>query len=107
MSQTTQRKDRLAADKQKIITLLKARRVELSCQEIATELKMDFMYTRALLIAMLKSQDVCRNPSLWSLNKRRTTSRKKEPLYPNFDKEHEEWKKRVLVKKQRFNPFGQ
>ena len=98
MSRTTQRKAHLAADKAKIITLLKARRVELSYQEIATELKMSFTYARGLLIAMLKSQDVHRSPSLWSISSKRPTTKK--PLYPNLDQEHEEWQRQVLEKKQ-------
>ena len=108
-----QQKIRIAADKEKILTLLKNAPEGMLSAEITKQLQLNSKYTRTLLIALRKSEDVSCilvNPAtcthIGTIRKDPIPTSKKEPLYPDFDKEHEEWRKQVLARKQRFNPFG-
>ncbi len=108
-----QQKERVAADKEKILTLLKNAPEGMFSAEIAKQCGFNSKYTRTLLIALRQSEIVsCTmiNPAtrthIWSIRKDPIPTSKKEPLYPDFDKEHEEWQKQVLAEKPRFNPFG-
>lgn len=111
-SNTTQARDRKEADKQRIINLLKEKDGVLSA-EIATKLQITPKYVRTLLIAMRNNKLIsCKRIAeksrvhLWSLYKDTPLPTKECPLYPDFDKEHEEWRKQVLSKKPRYNPHG-
>ena len=108
-----QQKIRIAADKEKILTLLKNAPEGMLSAEITKQCSFNSKYTRTLLIALRQSEIVsCTmiNPAtrthIWTIRKDPIPTSKKEPLYPDFDKEHEEWRKQVLAPKQRFNPFG-
>ncbi|MBK9952859.1 MAG: hypothetical protein IPP10_15530 [Candidatus Competibacteraceae bacterium] len=108
-----QQKERVAADKKRILALLKDAPEGMLSAEITKQLQLNSKYTRVLLIALRSSEDVsctmidaAKRIHIWSIRKDPIPTSKKEPLYPDFDKEHEEWRKQVLTPKQRFNPFG-
>lgn len=97
---------RIFADKKKILAALNSVANGMVFSDIATRLPISRLRLKGLLIALLKSNDVFYNDGVWSVHKKPTPACKQEPLYPDFDKEHEEWRKQVLAPKQRFNPFG-
>lgn len=94
---------RIFADKKKILAVLNSAINGMIFSEIAARLTISRLRVKGLLIALRKSNDVFHNDGVWSVHKKPIPpSRKQEPLYPDFDKEHEEWQKQVLEKKPRF-----
>lgn len=96
---------RIFADKKKVLAVLNMVEV-MTFSEIVEQLPISSSRIKGLLIALLKSNDVFHNDGVWSVHKKPTRARKQEPLYPDFDKDHEEWQRQVLAKKPQFNPFG-
>lgn len=92
---------RIFADKKKILAALNSAANGMVFSDIVTRLPIGRLRLKGLLIALLKSNDVFHNDGVWSVHKKPTPpSRKQEPLYPDFDKEHEEWQKQILERKQ-------
>ena len=107
ISERLRKEKRVFADKKKILATLNSATNGMIFSEIAARLTISRPQVKGLLIALLKSNDVFHNNGIWFVHKKPIPpSRKQEPLYPDFDKEHEEWQKQVLEKKPRFNPFG-
>lgn len=106
ISERLRKEKRIFANKKKILAVLNNATDGMIFSEIAACLPINRLQIKGLLIALLKSNDVFHSDGMWFSYKKPTSIRKQEPLYPDFDKEHEEWQKRVLEKKPRFNPFG-
>ena len=106
INERLRKEKRIFADKKKILAILNSVADGMVFSEIAARLPISNSRVKGLLIALYKSHDVIYSNGIWSSCKKSTSIRKQEPLYPDFDKEHEEWQKRVLEKKPRFNPFG-
>ena len=94
---------RIFAEKKKVLTVLARAANGMIFSEIAARLPIGRSRIKGLLIALRKSNDVFYDNGVWSTYVKPT---KQEPLYLDFDKEHEKWQEQVLAKKQRFNPFG-
>lgn len=92
---------RIFADKKKILAVLNNAADGMVFSDIAARLPIGRLRLKGLLIALLKSNDVFHNDRVWFVRKKPTPpSRKQELLYPDFDKEHEEWQKQILERKQ-------
>lgn len=99
-------KEKGFADKKKILAVLNSATNGMIFSEIAARLPISNSRVKGLLIVLRKSNDVFYSNGVWFSYKNSTSIHRQEPLYPDFDKEHEEWQKQILTKKQRFNPFG-
>jgi hypothetical protein len=92
---------RIFADKKRILAALNRAADGMVFSAIAAQLPISRLRLKGLLISLLKSNDVFHNDGVWVVHKKPILSfRKQEPLYPDFDKEHEEWQKQILEKKQ-------
>lgn len=102
---------RIFSEKKKVLAVLNNAKEGMTFAEIAKQLPIKPLRIKGLLIALLKSKDVIHTDNLWIACTKTTIIPpsppvcKQEPLYPNFDEEHEKWQKQILAKK-RFNPFG-
>lgn len=74
-------------------------------EKIVKQLSIDPLSIKGLLAALRKSNNVFYSDGAWSAKEKSTIIRKQGPLYPDFDKEHEEWENQV-AKKRQFNPDG-
>ncbi len=106
ISERLRKEKRIFANKKKVLAVLSNAAEGMVFAEIAKQLSISPLRIKGLLIALRKSNDVFNDNGVWSAYKKPVPARRQEPLYPDFDKEHEEWQKQVLAEKQRFNPFG-
>lgn len=95
-------KEKGFADKKKILTVLSSVAGGMVLSDIAAQLPIDRLRIKGLLISLLKSNYVFNNNGVWSVHKDSTLAfcKQEGPLYPDFDKEHKEWQKQVLERKQ-------
>ena len=93
------------SEKKKVIKVFINTTGEMTLEKIVKQLSKDPLSIKGLLTALRKSNNVFYNNGVWSATEKPTIVRKHDPLYPNLDKEHEEWEKQILTKKQ-FNPDG-
>lgn len=91
---------RIFADKKKVLAALNSAENGMVFSDIATRLPISRLLLKGLLVALLKSNDVFHSDGAWFACKKSTPSRKQKLLYPDFDKEHEEWQKQILERKQ-------
>lgn len=103
MTDSTLRRRRGLSEKKKVLRIFINTTEETTFKEIIRQLSINPLCVKGLLVALRKSNNVFYDNGVWSAKEKSTTSKK--PPYPNFDKEHEEWMKQVLAKKQ-FNPDG-
>lgn len=100
ISERLRKEKRIFADKKKILETLNHATNGMIFSEIAARLTISRPRVKGLLVALLKSNDVFHNDGVWSVHQKHTPpSRKQEPLYPDFDKEHEEWQKQIFERK--------
>ena len=93
-------------DKLEVISLLRAKRKPLTAQEISSMTGFSPKKTVRLLVLLREegkvSVDITNSPSVWSANAREA------PIYPDFDAEHEQWRKTILKAaslKPKYNPW--
>lgn len=106
ISERLRKEKRIFANKKKILAVLNNAAEGMTFAEVVKQLSINPLRIKGLLIALRKSNDAFNDNGVWFAYKKPTSTRKQEPLYSDFDKEHEEWQKQVLEKKPRFNPFG-
>ena len=105
MTDVILRRKGVLSEKKKVLKVFINTTERVTLKEIVKQLSIDPLCVKGLLTALRKSNNIFYNNGVWSANEKSTIVHKREPPYPDFDKEHEKWLIQIFAKKQ-FNPDG-